>query len=74
MRIRLTKKQREFMDQLEANQADPDLWGDRKGIELFHCCGKWKTAWALQNKDLIEVLKNENRQYYAFLTENGINK
>jgi hypothetical protein len=44
MKVKPAKKQKGFMDQFEANQADPDLWGDRKEIKLFHGCGNWKTV------------------------------
>ena len=49
------------MDQLGANQADLDLGEIEKGDRtVSRFCGNWRTAPALQNKDLIEVLKNKN--------------
>jgi len=51
---RLNDKQRAMLDELASNKSDPELWGYRKGVELFGYCGKWHTAYALERRGLVE--------------------
>jgi hypothetical protein len=69
VKTRLTKKQKDFIAALKVNWNDADQFGEYRGIELFTCCGNWKTACALEKKGLIEICRNSNRQTFCFLKE-----
>ena len=43
--------------------------GITEGIELYKYCGNWKTAYAMEEKGLIEIWQNENRQVFCFLKD-----
>lgn len=63
----LSKSQKKLIAELESNWNDPDLFGEYRGVELFTACGKWRTAYALEDKGLIEICRNANGQTFCFL-------
>ncbi|OCX54365.1 hypothetical protein BEL04_08900 [Mucilaginibacter sp. PPCGB 2223] len=64
----LTVKLQAMLDELRSNLTDEDLLGWRKSVELFQGCAKWRTAYALERRRLVEIWRNENEQVFVFLS------
>lgn len=67
---KLTKLQQKMLDDLTGRKQEATLYN--RGVELFHGCGLWRTAFSLQEKGFVEILKNENEQLMVYLKEDNV--
>lgn len=65
---KLSNKQSHLLELLQKRKDEPFRYN--RGVELFTGCGFWRTAYSLQEKGFVEILRNENDQLMVYLSDN----